>query len=162
MHMVLRSSRAQGPWSFKRKDNERKVRRIVAKFTHRYHIEVESLAVVGNHIHFHLWLNNRKLYKAFIRAITSAIAMAITGVSRWNKKALEPSQYDEVQRKSFWDHRPYTRIVYSLRQFLRLSDYLEINKIEGLGYSKPTAIKIFKNKREWAKAQIELMEQMNT
>ena len=161
MHMVLRSSRAQGPWSFKRKDNERKIRRIVAKFTHKYKIEVESLAVVGNHVHFHLWLSNRKLYKAFIRAITSAIAMAITGVSRWNKKALEPSKYDEVQRKSFWDHRPYTKIIYSFRQFLKLSDYLEINKIEGLGYSKQAATKIFKNKREWAKEQIKLLEQMN-
>ena len=38
-----------------------------------------SLANVGNHLHLHVKITNRMLYKAWIRGLTSAIAMMIAG-----------------------------------------------------------------------------------
>lgn len=120
MHMVLRSSKAKGPWSFLRTENRHKITLIVDKFSKKYGVKIISLANVGNHLHFHLKLTNRHTYRAFIRAITSAIAMAITKKSRWNKV-----------KEKFWDYRPFTRVVMGFKALLKLRDYIRINQLEG-------------------------------
>lgn len=60
--------------------------------------------------------------------------MAVSGKSRWKK----------VDGK-FWDYRPFTRIVQSLKAFLNLRDYIRINQIEGAGFTKDHARLLFKN-----------------
>ncbi len=132
MHLVLRSSKATGVWSFKRQQHTLEIRRIIKTFSTKYRIKVLSLANVGNHLHLQIKLSNRFTYRPFIRAITSAIAMAVTGASRWN-----PLKKEAKDR--FWDYRPYTRVVTSFKGFLNLRDYIEINKYEGFGYDKNQA-----------------------
>lgn len=124
MHLVLRSSKAKGNWSLKR--HASKIKQIVAKFSQKHGVKVVSLANVGNHLHFQIKLSNRYTYNPFIRAITSAIAMTVTGQSRWNK----------VEMGSFWDYRPFTRVVQGFKDFLNLRDYIKINQLEGFGYSR--------------------------
>jgi hypothetical protein len=126
MHLVLRSSKAKGDWSFRKHAN--KIDQIVARFSTKYGIRIISAANVGNHMHLQMKLANRFTYKPFIRAITGSIAMAVTGTSRW-KKALG----------KFWDYRPFTRVVQSFRGFLKLRDYIRINQLEGFGYTKDQA-----------------------
>ncbi|MGE3260296.1 MAG: hypothetical protein AB7K68_00810 [Bacteriovoracia bacterium] len=125
MHVVLRASRAKGPLSFKQPRNAQKIQAIVKRFAAKYRVEIISLANVGNHLHFHLKLAKLHGYKPFIRAVTAAIAMAVAGKSRWNKV-----------KEKFWDYRPFTRLVLSKSGYLRLTDYIEINKLEGAGYSR--------------------------
>ena len=86
MHLVLRSSKALGAWSLTKGRHEPEIRRIVKKFAERFGVRVLSLAVVGNHLHFQIKLSNRFLYTPFIRAVSAAIAMAVTGVNKWTKK----------------------------------------------------------------------------
>lgn len=126
MHLVLRSTKAKGNWSFRTPKNSRAVREIVGKFSQKYGVKMLSLANVGNHLHFHLQLRSRHAYKAFIRSITSAIAMTVSGVSRWSRKSSE-------EKQKFWDYRPFTRVVLSLQGFLNMKDYLQINVLEGEG-----------------------------
>src|SRR5438477_6926726 len=83
MHLVLRSEMATGDWSFKKPRNEAKIRQIAEKFSQKFGVRIISLANVGNHLHFHIKLSNRFTYRPFIRALTAAIAMAVTGASRW-------------------------------------------------------------------------------
>jgi putative transposase len=125
MHLVLRSSKATGEWSFKRKNNELKIKAILTKFSHRYWVKILSVANVGNHLHLHIQLTKRFGYKPFIRAITSAIAMAITGVSRWKK----------IKAK-FWDYRPFTRVIRGFHALITIKDYLAINQLEGIGVGR--------------------------
>ena len=120
MHLVMRSSQAVGPLSFWQKENKQKIKWTVAKFARKYGVQIISMVNVGNHLHFHIKLTNRFTYKPFIRAISGAIAMAITGKSRWKK----------VEGK-FWDYRPYTRVVIGYKAFLGLRDYIRINQLEG-------------------------------
>jgi hypothetical protein len=134
MHLVLRSSQARGQWSFKR--HEPKIRRIVDRFARKNGVKILSLANVGNHLHFHIKVGNRQTYRPFIRAVTAAIAMAVTGASR-----IKP-----LQRK-FWDYRPFTRVVEGLRAFLTLRDYIEVNELEGLGYPREAAREIIGRSR---------------
>jgi REP element-mobilizing transposase RayT len=131
MHLVLRSSKATGEWSFKRKENEKKIRQLVEKFSKKYVVKLISLAVVGNHLHFHIQLGNRHLYAPFIRALTSAIAMAVTRTSRRKKMGKE--------KLKFWDYRPFTRIVVGLKAILTLRDYIALNSLEAYGHSRQEA-----------------------
>lgn len=152
MHLVLRSSQARGTKSFRHGQNRKKIRAIIEKFSQKYAIRLHSLANVGNHLHLHFQLTRRESYKPFIRAITSAIMMAVTGISRWTRtrdfdsKATYLKRSQEVppqkQKKAstrFWDLRPFTRIVSSWTGFLKLSDYIAINQLEAVGHSRPSA-----------------------
>jgi REP element-mobilizing transposase RayT len=132
MHMVLRSTKAKGAWSFKSPKNERRIRELVKKFATKNVVRVLSMANVGNHLHFQIKLSNRHTYKPFIRGLTAAIAMAVSGASRWNP-------LKKTAKDRFWDYRPFTRIVQSYRAFLTLKDYIHINEIEGDGISRYVA-----------------------
>lgn len=150
MHLVLRSSKAKGAWSFRRPDNQRKIKSIMAKFSAKYHVHILSMANVGNHLHLQIQLYKRQFYKPFIRAVTSAIAMAVTGMNRWSKNGLRGSKTNEVSaiisrrehsspKLKFWDYRPFTRVVKGFKAFLKLKDYIAINKLEGFGVQRNQA-----------------------
>jgi REP element-mobilizing transposase RayT len=126
MHLVLRSSKAVGALSFRR--HAGRIEAILRKFADKNAVRILSFANVGNHLHLHMRLSNRQLYKRFIRALTAAIAMAVSGSSRWKKSA-----------GKFWDYRPFTRIVKSWRGHLRLKDYIQINQLEGSGLRRAQA-----------------------
>jgi hypothetical protein len=138
MHLVLRSSKAKGEQSFYRIENSRKIWGIIERFSKKYGIRVLSFANVGNHLHLQIKLANRFTYRPFIRAVTSAIAMAISGRSRWNKQG---------PKEKFWDLRPFTRVVIGWRAFLTLQDYLTINRAEGFGFSRAEAREVVKSGR---------------
>lgn len=153
IHLVLRSSLAKGSWSFKKPQNEVKIKKIISKFSQKYGVKVLSLANVGNHLHFQIKLNNRYGYFAFIRAITGAIAMAVTGANRWTAKAATDNVTINTtsvnQRRplslKFWDYRPFTRVIKNFKEFLNLRDYMHINQIEGYGVFKNEARYILAN-----------------
>lgn len=135
MHLVLRSSKAKGDWSFRSPKNEAEIKRILKKFSGKYGVKILSLANVGNHLHFQIKLSNRHVWRPFIRAITAAIAMAVTGKNRWRQE----------NRGRFWDYRPFTRVVRSWQACLMLKDYIKINRLEGQGYTKHIARWIARN-----------------
>lgn len=60
MHLVLRSSKAVGTWSFKRPHNERKIDGILKRFAEKHGVRVHAVANVGNHLHLHLTFLSRK------------------------------------------------------------------------------------------------------
>lgn len=126
MHFVLRSTRAKGKWRFQA---TRSVwRPLLKRFAKKYGVTILSHADPGNHLHLHLKFSNRSTYKPFIRALTSSIAMAITGASRWKKVDFK-----------FWDLRPFSRIVIGRRAFHFLVDYIHLNRLEASGHSREVA-----------------------
>lgn len=140
MHLVLRSTKAKGSWSFARPHNQKKIDQIVRKFSQKYGVRILSLANVGNHLHFHLQLTNLHTYKPFIRAVTAAIAIGVTGFSRWKKRP--------ASEKTFWDRRPFTRVIADGRRaFLAVRDYVRINQLEGFGFQREVARIILKETR---------------
>ena len=140
MHVVFRASQAKGDWSFRRAKNYKNIQRLVEKFSVMYAVHVLSMANVGNHLHLHAKFSSRPAYRAFIRALSGAIGMAVTGLNRWTKKI--------AGKLKFWDHRPYSRIVLSLRQFLNLKDYVAENQLEGQGVSRDIAWLIVEMERD--------------
>ena len=136
MHLVLRSTRAKGKWRFQATRDKWKP--ILRKFSKKYGVRILSESDPGNHIHLHIQLSNRHTYRAFIRAVTSAIAMAITGASRWKKIDFK-----------FWDRRPFTRVVIGRRGYLNASDYVRINELEARGYSRQESKQAVANFAAW-------------
>jgi putative transposase len=137
MHMVLRSTKARGDWSFKKRRNAERIEEIIGRFAKKYGVHVKRIGNVGNHLHLEVQLSNRYTYKPFIRAITSAIAMAITGVSRWNRAK---------SSEKFWDYRPFTRVIQGFKALLDLRDYIHINQLEGFGCDRAEAVYLVKGR----------------
>lgn len=133
MHLVLRSTKAIKDKSFKTPKNSKKIQSIISVFAQKYGIQILSLANAGNHLHMHLRVSKRIGYIRFIRAVTSAIAMHITGLNRWTTSK---SQIDSSLKQKFWDYRPFTRIVIGMKDFLTMKDYIQINELEGLGVKR--------------------------
>ena len=132
MHLVLRSSKAKGLWSFTRKENKEKIHKIVYKNAAKNFIKIISYANVGNHMHLHLKLSARKEYFAFIRAITGAIALTVMKSSK-NRK------FVHGYKDRFWDQRPFSVIINTYRHFMNMKDYMEINRLEGGGLNRASA-----------------------
>lgn len=105
---------------------------MLQKFGSKYGVQIVSFANGGNHLHLQIKLANRYAYFKFIRAVTAAIAMKVGGVNRWTKTRNE-------DRGKFWDRRPFSRVVESLKEFLNLKDYIRINELEGYGYCRKGA-----------------------
>ncbi|MDZ4082494.1 MAG: transposase [Bdellovibrionales bacterium] len=143
MHLVLRSTAAKGSWSFLKPANAAKINAIIAKFAFVYGVKILSMANVGNHLHLHLRLNTRLEYKPFIRAITGAIAMAVTGRTRWSSSRANQSNTSP----KFWDLRPFTRIVIGFKALLQVKDYIRFNQLEAWGMSKTAAREIHRQMR---------------
>lgn len=129
MHFVLRSSHAHGEQSFRHARNHDRVVKILRTFAQKNGVTLLSFAVHLNHLHLHLRLpRDEEAYKRFIRAISAAIAMAVARTSRWNPAKIR-----------FWDRRPFSRPVLGEQAYLRVQDYIEINKLEALGYTRAEA-----------------------
>jgi REP element-mobilizing transposase RayT len=139
MHLVLRSTKAKGDWSFKKPLNEKAIEVIFLRFGAKFGVKILSLANVGNHLHAQIKISNRHVFAGFLRAVSGAIAQVVTGRTRWHKiKA----------RLKFWDRRPFTRVVKGQRAFLNLRDYIRLNELEGRGYSREEARLIIYNDRD--------------
>jgi REP element-mobilizing transposase RayT len=139
MHLVLRSSKAVGPWSFRKARNEAAIKNIFVRFGHKYGIQILRLANVGNHLHLQIKVANRYTFKAFIRATTAAITSVVTKCN-----AHQPLKKCFADR--FFDYRPFTRFVVSRRDFLGIKDYIEINQLEGFGALRAEARYIIKSR----------------
>lgn len=158
MHLVLRSTRAKGAMSLLKPRNAWLVDSIIAKFSFIYGVRILSMANVGNHLHLHIRLTGRQGYKPFIRAITGAIAIGVTGKNRWSKTSGSGANAgngsgsganagngagsgngENVADGKFWSGRPFTRIVHGFHGARKLSEYVRINQFESWGFSKKEA-----------------------
>jgi REP element-mobilizing transposase RayT len=141
IHLVLRSTKAKGSWSFTLAKNKNLIRAALKKHAQRNFIKIISVANVGNHLHIHLKLSHQHYYKKFIRSITGVIALKIMKAGPYSAKV-------KSHKDRFWDYRPFTRIITSFRHFLNTQDYIAINQFEGIGIDRMTSRMIVRESRE--------------
>lgn len=48
---------------------------------------------------------------------------------------------------TFWDYRPFTRVITGFRALLSLKDYIRINQLEGFGYHRDEATYMVRHRR---------------
>jgi REP element-mobilizing transposase RayT len=126
--VVLRSSLARGAWSFRAGRNHDRVAAALARLAAKHGVELCRRVIHLNHLHLLVRVPSRKAYTRFIRAASSAVAMAVTRASRWKPRRLR-----------FWDRRPFTRVVVGKRDEEGIRDYFLVNELETLGYARVAA-----------------------
>ena len=65
---------------------------------------------------------SRVIYLRFVRSITAAITILVTGAKKNARAALK-----------FFDERPFTRIVRGLKAYKIAHDYVRLNQLEAAG-----------------------------
>jgi hypothetical protein len=123
LHVVLRSSRAKGQQSLKRFD--RKISEMLNRQCEVQGVRVYARANASNHLHLVLKAPSRRSLRAFLKSVCGLIARKVTGAERGSPSG-----------DRFWDARPFSRVVAWGRDFSGLKNYLHLNRVEALGFTR--------------------------
>jgi putative transposase len=126
LHIVLKSSLAKGEFSLG-KHNAECVLDIVRKHCAKYGVKLYRFSNNYTHLHLLVKIGSRLVYQRFIRSLTASIAMAVTGAKKM--KDLKSI----LGKKTFFDCRPFTRVVKSFKAFQTMIHYIILNQLEALG-----------------------------
>src|SRR5665213_2496526 len=110
--------------------NFAKVEQTLHDTAKRQGVRLYKHANVGNHTHLLIKLTHIRHWPAFIKELSSRIALICT---------------DE---KGFWKWRPFTRIVRGWKRAYQIvKDYIELNQLEANGFIKRKDTKTLKDLR---------------
>lgn len=144
VHFVLRSEWAMGPDSFLAKRNYASIEHIIKRFAKKFGVRIYQQSINSNHLHLLIRITNRTLYRAFIKAISGQIASHVMGQqsfklyaeSRQQTKAGDGRNSLNEALESFWQFRPFSRLVHWGRDFKICTSYLKQNILEAFGFVK--------------------------
>ena len=125
LHLVMRSSRAQGRWSMRTKTNDQVVRTGLRRYARRYGIKVYEFANVGNHLHLLVRTKCRLGLQNFLRVFAGVTARRVTGARPGHRIG------------KFWEYLAYSRVMTWGRDFLGVRAYVAANEAECEGSIPP-------------------------
>ena len=136
LHVVLRSSRCTGPQSLIK--FERKISDVLNDQCARHGVKIYARANAGNHLHLVLKAPSRRTLRRFLKAITGLIARKVTGRERGEARSKTLPNKASQKRivGSFWDARPFSRVVEWGQDFAKTKHYLHMNRVEAIGFSR--------------------------
>jgi REP element-mobilizing transposase RayT len=119
LHIVLRSSKARGDKALLDYRNRHRIEKWLKDFARRNQVRIYEIAINWNHLHLLARFVSRAAYNKFIRSLTGTLPKGVLGFR-------DPTE-------TFWDDRPFTRIVEWGRDYNRVKDYVMQNVLEALG-----------------------------
>lgn len=144
IHLVMRSSWAMGNHAFTRPQNKKAIEAITTSLAKKYGVRIYQKAIVSNHLHFVLRIQNRDSYKGFVRLLTGKIASHIMGGQSFTSflnhvrgdRSGQNGSIQEIQGKGqqFWQFRPFSRVMTWGRDFKGTCKYVIRNTLEALGF----------------------------
>lgn len=138
IHLVLKSDKAKGNYSFLSIKNKMMIEELVYEKALKFGVRIADFANVGNHLHMKIKIHDRKSFQKFLKAITCLIARKITRAARGKKFG------------RFWQGLAFTRVLTSSREELNLRGYIRANTIEAT-HSYHAREKFLKGFQKWAK-----------
>jgi hypothetical protein len=124
MHLVFRSSRARGAWSFLHSRNHQVVKKLASDASQAFDVKIHQIANSGNHLHLVVKGKDRSGLQGFLRTFPALLARRITGAKKGSP------------RGRFWDALAYTRVINWGREFVVLQRYLLRNDLEAIGFMR--------------------------
>ena len=122
MHLTARSSLAVGQFSFRRKENLKVIRSLIANLGVRYHIKIYAQGIESNHFHILGRAKRVKDFQNFQRVLLGQVAQKIT-------KAVRGKPFGK-----FWDKLSFTRVIeWGKKSFLYAKNYVIQNELEASG-----------------------------
>ena len=122
LHVVVRSSKARGAWSFLHPRITARVEALIHKTGARFDVKIEQLANSGNHLHLVVLAQSFRGLRKFLRTMPALLARLITGAKKGSPQG------------RFWDAPIYTRLVTWGRELKALKRYLLRNDLEAVGF----------------------------
>lgn len=118
LHLILKSARAAGRWSFSSPKNKIWVEKLIWGRAHRWGVTIGNFANVTNHLHLKIKIPNRVIYRKFIVAVTGMLARQMTGACRGNATG------------SFWTGLPFARVLKSAFENLTLQGSIKAKRTQ--------------------------------
>jgi len=126
LHLVLRSEKAKGGWSFLKPQNKKKINDLLNNYAEKCNVRIYRYANSGNHLHLLLNAQSKKGFQRFLRTIAALIPRLVTGAKKGNPL-----------KGKFWDGLAYSKLVTFGRQFKNTSNYVFRNTLEAFGVIPP-------------------------
>jgi len=113
--------------------------RVLKKYSRRFFVKLEQVAICQDHIHCLVRLSKRSLGQHFFRVVAGQIAqefqknglMKVTDTPADGDEA--PGQSRNVGRKPLWRYRPFTRVIKGYRAYKTVRSYIQLNECEARG-----------------------------
>lgn len=121
MHVIVRSSRATGDWSFLRQAHRGRIETLLEATARRFHVKIHRSVNVGNHLHLIVQAKRREHFQNFLRVFTQGVVFLVTGARKGRPVG------------KFWDALAYSRVVEWGRDWRNLLRYFEKNTFEAAG-----------------------------
>lgn len=137
-HVVLKSRFAVGPRSFLRSANRKAVKAIVERSAKRFYVTLRRNINVGNHLHLLIHAPTAEMQRNFLRTITALIAREIMNAHKGNSICKVLGRPADAAR-GFWDARPFSRLIPWGRAYQAILNYLSLNSLEAIGFTKTAA-----------------------
>ena len=118
IHLVLKSEKAKGAWSFLTPKNQILIQEILKSKANKWGVRIAEVINVGNHLHIKLKFKYREGFQNFLRAVTSLIARKITKSRRGLKTG------------KFWQGLAFTRVLKTSFEEMQLKGYFKANAIQ--------------------------------
>jgi REP element-mobilizing transposase RayT len=136
MHLVLKSKKAVGARSFLAPARAAAILVLMNRVARLHGIRIHRYANGGNHLHLIVQTPSRVAFHKFLRGTTGVIARMTLGVERGRARGEQGLEAQALPRprSSFWDARPFTRIIQWGRDFQKTNAYVIQNTLEALGF----------------------------
>ena len=131
LHLVFRSTKAKGPWSFLHGRNKGAIHSLLLDISHKWGGLIYGYENVGNHLHMIARFKQRADFQRFLKEFTQKVMFLITGARKGNPQG------------KFFASIVYSRVLEWGRSFRVAKNYLWKNALEALGFSGE-AIKEFR------------------
>lgn len=118
IHLVLKSQKAKGSWSFLTPKNQILIRQILKEKAQKWGVQIAEIVNVGNHLHVKLKFKYREGFQNFLRSVTSLIARRITTARRG------------VKTGKFWQGLAFTRVLKTRLEEVQLRGYFDANRMQ--------------------------------
>lgn len=130
-HIVLKSRFAIGDRSFLRTKNRAAIKNIVEASAKKFYVTLRRNVNVGNHLHLLIHAPTAESQRNFLRTVSALIA----------KHVMNTHKGSPMKGDRFWDGRPFSRLISWGRAYQAILNYLSLNSLEAIGFSKGEARK---------------------
>lgn len=134
MHVVYRSARARGVWSFLNPRHKLAIHALALDLAEHYDSRLVMFVNAGNHLHLALRFPSREKMQAFLRVFGQRLMFLVTGARKGAPKG------------KFFERIAFSRVVNWGREYNVLKNYFSKNALESFGvFSKPQLQAFWKN-----------------
>ena len=124
MHLVFRSSRARGEWSFLRPRNKGFIHALLLDLAAKRGGKILRYENVGNHLHLLTQFRRRQDFQRFLKEFTQRVMFRVTGAKKGKPQG------------KFFDGIAYSRVLEWGKSYRYAKNYLWKNQLEALGFAQ--------------------------